>query len=609
VRLDIGVLPGVLLCDACTCVTPADGLTQIYHQYVRPRKEFGRYPRFADEGAEVRSHLGYCCGAPGSRSMHRGGSGCKRARADAPPLPGWDLSRARPAQMLADIRPNEEHAREHLVRNPVSAASQTVPELSEHEARAVRPHLPPPRPPSPGLHAAAPAGEHCGGAVREQGRQPRRGRLAQGGGLHQGGARHPLPQEGAPTAAAPARAAGSCLRGTARPGRGAIARARRWRRARAGLGRALQRERAQVEKDEGYVRAVAALGAVVEDLVRENAALDLYEVYFADAPADAAAGAPSVRTLTVLKDPAPGPRGGPAERGAQCIAWHPDGSRRARARALMVSARRSLDLTTSGAHAAMSRPRRRGLRTLRGARWEPARPRARRPCAAEQGAHKRQVAVAYSVLEFQAQPAGAPGSSFVWDVANPGRPEAELAPASPLVCLAFNLKARRWPRACRRARAPRAAAAAAPRGVAAGTSGILLGTGLAKPGCRRVPERGLPCCACARLSRLSARRARGAGRERGGRRVLQRAVRGVRRAPRRGRRGRQPHRAQPQARARRPLPANASAMRCEPGRDEAGAWRARAGRQHGVSRRGAPRAPGTRCTKWPGCRARPARRP
>jgi len=80
----------------------------------------------------------------------------------------------------------------------------------------------------------------------------------------------------------------------------------------------------------------------------------------------------------------------------------------------------------------------------------------------------RQVAVAYSVLEFQAQPAGAPGSSFVWDVANPGRPEAELAPASPLVCLAFNLKARRWPGACRRARAPRAAAAAALRGVAAG---------------------------------------------------------------------------------------------------------------------------------------------
>jgi len=115
----------------------------------------------------------------------------------------------------------------------------------------------------------------------------------------------------------------------------------------------------------------------------------------------------------------------------------------------------------------MSRPRRRGLRAVRGAVWEPARPRARRPCAAEQGAHKRQVAVAYSVLEFQAQPAGAPGSSFVWDVANPGRPEAELAPASPLVCLAFNLKARRWPRACRRA--SRAAAAAAPRGIAAGT--------------------------------------------------------------------------------------------------------------------------------------------
>jgi hypothetical protein len=139
VRLTIDFLLGVLRCDACTCVTPADGLTQIYHQYVRPRKEFGRYPRFADEGAEVRSHLGCCCGGPGSRSMQRGGSGRGRARANTPPLHSWDLSRARPAQMLADIRPNEEHAREHLVRNPVSAASQTVPELSEHEARAGRP--------------------------------------------------------------------------------------------------------------------------------------------------------------------------------------------------------------------------------------------------------------------------------------------------------------------------------------------------------------------------------------------------------------------------------------------------------------------------------------
>jgi len=28
-------------------------VSQIYHQYVRLRKDFGRYPVFVDEGAEV----------------------------------------------------------------------------------------------------------------------------------------------------------------------------------------------------------------------------------------------------------------------------------------------------------------------------------------------------------------------------------------------------------------------------------------------------------------------------------------------------------------------------------------------------------------------------
>lgn len=50
------------------------------------------------------------------------------------------------------------------------------------------------------------------------------------------------------------------------------------------------------------------------------------------------------------------------------------------------------------------------------------------------------VAVAYSVLEFQRQPAGMPATSHVWDVTSPGVPEAPLAAPSPLVTLAFNLK-------------------------------------------------------------------------------------------------------------------------------------------------------------------------
>ncbi len=35
--------------------------------------------------------------------------------------------------MLADVRPNEEHAGEYLERNPVVTVAQCVPEMSEHE--------------------------------------------------------------------------------------------------------------------------------------------------------------------------------------------------------------------------------------------------------------------------------------------------------------------------------------------------------------------------------------------------------------------------------------------------------------------------------------------
>jgi dynein intermediate chain 2 len=59
----------------------------MYHSYAKPRRAFGRYPKFVDEGAE----------------------------------------------MLADIRPNEEHANEYTARNPVTSIAQVVPEMSEHE--------------------------------------------------------------------------------------------------------------------------------------------------------------------------------------------------------------------------------------------------------------------------------------------------------------------------------------------------------------------------------------------------------------------------------------------------------------------------------------------
>lgn len=41
------------------------------------------------------------------------------------------------------------------------------------------------------------------------------------------------------------------------------------------------RWRRKVEKDEEYIRAVARLGGVVEALVKQNNAIDIYEQYFA----------------------------------------------------------------------------------------------------------------------------------------------------------------------------------------------------------------------------------------------------------------------------------------------------------------------------------------
>lgn len=40
------------------------------------------------------------------------------------------------------------------------------------------------------------------------------------------------------------------------------------------------RYRKKVEKDEDYIKTVVSLGSAVEDLVKQNNALDIYEHYF-----------------------------------------------------------------------------------------------------------------------------------------------------------------------------------------------------------------------------------------------------------------------------------------------------------------------------------------
>ncbi|PSC71021.1 dynein intermediate chain axonemal isoform B [Micractinium conductrix] len=220
----------------------------VAHRYVKQRRQFGRHPHFADQGAEL----------------------------------------------LLDLRPNEEHAKEWIVKQQASVAVQAAPELSEHEANTVA------------VVSVSKGMAHADGGWDKDDVE------------------------------------------------------------------ALLRFRKKVEKDEDYIRTVVRLGAVVEDLVKQNNAIDIYEQYFEDLPAQHLSEPPSTKTLTILRDPSG------ARRGAQALSWQPDGSGK--------------------------------------------------------------LAVAYSVLEFQRQPAGMPAASHVWDTANSRAPEATLAAPVPLVSLAFNLK-------------------------------------------------------------------------------------------------------------------------------------------------------------------------
>ena len=82
------------------------------------------------------------------------------------------------------------------------------------------------------------------------------------------------------------------------------------------------RYRKKVEKDEAYIASVAALGAEVEDLVRQNNAVDIYEEYFAGSQADHSSEQPYAKTLTVFRDPCE------IKRGASYISWNPDAENR-----------------------------------------------------------------------------------------------------------------------------------------------------------------------------------------------------------------------------------------------------------------------------------------
>jgi dynein intermediate chain 2, axonemal len=87
---------------------------------------------------------------------------------------------------------------------------------------------------------------------------------------------------------------------------------------------AVSRWRKRVERDEDYIKAVAKLGGVVEQLVLQNNALDVYADVFASAASEPPpTGPPAACTVASLRSAA---GTAAADAAVQTVCWHPDGS-------------------------------------------------------------------------------------------------------------------------------------------------------------------------------------------------------------------------------------------------------------------------------------------
>lgn len=80
----------------------------------------------------------------------------------------------------------------------------------------------------------------------------------------------------------------------------------------------------KTEKDEDYIRAITNLGAQVEELIKQNNAIDIYEEYYDGAVMDHSAETPYAKTLTVFRDP----HADKVTRSCSYISWYPDGARK-----------------------------------------------------------------------------------------------------------------------------------------------------------------------------------------------------------------------------------------------------------------------------------------
>lgn len=84
-------------------------------------------------------------------------------------------------------------------------------------------------------------------------------------------------------------------------------------------GEQVARWRKRMERDEDYIRTVLKLGAIVEELVKQNNALDIYQNYFADVVSPSVEP-PGVMTLAVLRHPLG------LEHSVEAISWRPNGA-------------------------------------------------------------------------------------------------------------------------------------------------------------------------------------------------------------------------------------------------------------------------------------------
>ena len=77
----------------------------------------------------------------------------------------------------------------------------------------------------------------------------------------------------------------------------------------------------KVEKDDEYKATVKGLGPILEDCIKQNNTIDIYEEYFEGSVVDHSSEPPSAKGMAVFRDP------NTVKRQASSINWHPDSSK------------------------------------------------------------------------------------------------------------------------------------------------------------------------------------------------------------------------------------------------------------------------------------------